>query len=53
MTERAGGSWTNWRLDQLGRPFETIWRITFKHDFPERADVTPMFVWGYQAQPNA
>lgn len=42
-----------WRLDKLGRPVETIWRITFKSDFPDKADTVPMFIWGYQAQPDA
>lgn len=41
-----------WNLDALGRPFETVWRITFRHDFPERADEPLMFLWGYQAQPD-
>lgn len=41
-----------WNLDALGRPYETIWRITFRSAFPERADDWLMFLWGYQAQPD-
>lgn len=34
-----------------GEPYEAVWRITFAHAFPERADEPLMFLWGYQAQP--
>jgi len=42
----------SWRIDALGRPVESVWRIVLKRGYPERADDWLMFKWGYQAQPD-
>ncbi len=31
-------------------PFEKLWRITFTRTMEERAEETPLFVYGYRAQ---
>lgn len=33
-----------------GLPYERLWRITFRREMAERANDTPIFIYGYQAQ---